>query len=81
MTRLWEASHNRVNFKQIFAKNLKHFRKLNSFSEEKISTLLGVSKRVYQNYTSPKSTNMPSYDSLIILADIYQKSIAEFFHS
>ena len=69
------------NLKQVFAQNLKHFRKLNGFSEEQISSLLGVSKRVYQNYTSPKSTNMPSYDSLVILADIYQKSIDEFFHS
>lgn len=63
--------------KKIIGKNLKAFRKLNNFTQEKVSQYLGINRSTYGNYESGERET--PLDVLEKCADVYGCDLLLFF--
>lgn len=52
---------------------LQRLRKMHRFTQEQVSKKIHVSRTCYANYEG--GTRKPSYEAIVLLADVYQVSI------
>jgi len=60
-----------------FAKNLKELRLVNKFTQIELSKKVGVNQSSYSDWE--RGVSRPEYETLVLLADIFDVSVDELF--